>query len=150
MIQYFERNCNYDIKNFIYQIIKEEYHIDYWDEWLQEQKFNELMEYPNYFIYALDNDVLVGTCSIKKISDDTCLLGTFYVKSGYRRKGVGTYLFNKCEKYAKDYGFKKIILHVDPNFHEAISFYNNRSYIYDNYNAPVNELNYHKYFKVLF
>ena len=47
-----------------------------------------------------------------------------------------------CEDYANKY--KKIILCVDPNFKDAITFYEKRGYIFDYYDDNRKELYYYK------
>ena len=58
--------CDYDIKKFIEKIIKEDFIIYDWDEWLEKQDYNILKEDPNIFISVENNHELIGTCSIKK------------------------------------------------------------------------------------
>ena len=136
-------SCDYDIKEFVKKIIKDDFNINDWDEWLEEQDYNSLQEYPNYLVSAENND-LIGTCSIKKIDDYNCNLNTFYVKKEYRNKGIGTKLFNMCIDYVLNNNYKRIIIHVDPRFTGAKRFYENNGFILDYYDKEMNELNYHK------
>ena len=141
MIEYKVNSCKYNIKDFIKNIAINEFHIDYWDTWLEEQNYSELSIEPNILVSAEDNK-LIGICSIKELSKHECLLNSFYVKKKWRNKGIGSKLFDICYKYAEKY--KKIILVVDPNFKDAIKFYENRGFIFDYYDETRKELHYHK------
>lgn len=142
MIEYKTNSCKYDIKDFIKKIIINEFNIDYWNEWLDEQEYDKLQEEPNILISAEQDDKLVGICSIKELTSNECLLNSFYVDKSLRKKGIGTKLFKMCEDYASKY--KKIVLCVDPSFKDAINFYENRGYIFDYYDDNRKELHYHK------
>lgn len=143
MIEYKINSCNYDIKKFI-KTIANEFNINYWDKWLEEQDYNILQVKPNIFVSCEKQNELIGICSIKVISSDECYLNSFYVKNEFRNQGIGNKLYDICENYAKNNNYKKIILKVDPNFKDAINFYENRNYIFDEYKKKEKELCYHK------
>ncbi len=142
MIDYKINSCKYNIKDFIKTIAIDEFKIDYWDEWLEEQDYKSLQENPNILISAEQNNKLIGICSVKELSNDECLLNSFYVEKNSRKKGIGSKMFSMCEEYASKY--KKILLCVDPNFKDAIKFYENRNFIFDYYDDNRRELHYHK------
>ena len=136
-------SCDYDIKEFVKRIIKNDFNINDWDEWLDEQDYDSLQEKPNY-LASVNNNELIGTCSIKRIDDENCYLNTFYVKKENRNKGIGTKLFNMCMEHVLSNNYKKIIIHVDPRFTSAKRFYEKNGFILDYYDKEMNELNYHK------
>ena len=140
-MEYKINSCNYDIKEFIKKIINE-YSIDYWDEWLKEQDYGILMIKPNILVCVEESNKLIGICAVKELNKDVCIMNTFYVDKDYRKKGIGSKLFDMCEEYAKKY--KRINLCVDPNFKEAIKFYENRGYIFDYSDLDRNEIYYYK------
>ncbi len=142
MTEYKINYCKYDIKDFIKNIAINEFNIDYWNEWLEEQDYNKLQEKPNILISAEQDGKLIGICSIKELSKEECLLNSFYVEKNSRKKGIGSKMFSMCEEYASKY--KKILLCVDPNFKDAIKFYENRNFIFDYYDDNRRELHYHK------
>ena len=143
-MEYKINSCKYDIKKFISDIAINEFKIDYWDEWLEEQNYDILQELPNILISVEDNNKLIGICSIKKYNDEECYLNSFYVLKPYRNKGIGYKLFSMCEKYAKDNNYKRILLSVDPNFKKAISMYERNNYIFDHTEYDGKELWYQK------
>ena len=147
-MEYKVNSCNYDIKEFIKKI-KEEFEIDYWDEWLEEQDYDLLKINPNMLFSCEDNNKLIGICSIKYIDNNKCYLNSFYVDKDYRNKGIGEHLYNLCEKYAKDNNLKEIDLVVDPHFEDAIKFYEKRNYIFDEYDDERKELHYHKILEII-
>ena len=142
MIEYKINSCKYNIKDFIKDIAINEFNIDYWNDWLEEQEYDILQEEPNFLASAEQDGKLIGICSIKELSKDECLLNSFYVEKKSRNQGIGSKLFNMCEDYAKKYN--KILIIVDPKFKDAIKFYEKRNYIFDNYNDNRKELYYHK------
>ena len=144
MIEYKTNSCEYDIKDFIKQIIVNEFSIDYWDEWLEEQDYESLKVMPNIFVSCEKQNRLIGICSIKVISSNECYLNSFYVLKEFRNKGIGTQLYNMCENYAREKGFKGINLIVDPHFKEAIKFYEKINYVFDKYDSKEIEIHYHK------
>ena len=131
MIEYKINSCKYNIKDFIKDIAINEFNINYWNEWLEEQEYNILQEEPNILISAEQDDKLIGICSIKELSKDDCLLNSFYLEKKSRNKGIGSKIFNMCEDYTSKY--EKIVLCVDPKFKDAITFYEKRNYIFDYY-----------------
>ena len=145
MIEYKINSCKYDIKDFIKIIALNEFNIDYWNEWLEKQNYDELSIKPNILVSAEEDNKLLGICSIKELSKDECLLNSFYVKKFYRNKGIGSKLFNICEDHASKY--KKIVLCADPNFKDAILFDKKRNYIFDYYDDNRKELHYHRNIK---
>lgn len=142
MIEYKINSCKYNIKDFIKKIAINEFNIDYWDKWLEKQNYDLLSVKPNVLVSAEDNNKLIGICSIKELSNDECLLNSFYVEKSYRYRGIGSKLFSMCEDYASKY--KRIVLCVDPNFKNAIKFYENRNYIFDYFDEDRKELHYYK------
>ena len=84
MIKYKINSCKYNIKDFIKDIVINEFNIDYWDEWFEKQEYNRLQEKPNILISAEQGDKLIGICSIKELSKDECLLNSFYVEKNSR------------------------------------------------------------------
>lgn len=143
MIDYKINSCKYNIKDFIKTIAIDEFKIDYWDEWLEEQDYKILQENPNILISAEQNNKLIGICSVKELSNDECLLNSFYVEKSLRNKGIGSKIFNMCEDYANN-KYKRITICVDPNFKDAITFYEKRGYIFDYYDDDRKELHYYK------
>ena len=94
-----------------------------------------------------DNNNLVGVGAVKIINNEECCFNTFYVKSNYRNKGIGSKIFDICMKYIERNGYKKIILSIDPNFEVAKRMYERNGFILDYYNEERRELNYYKYIK---
>ncbi len=142
MIEYKINSCKHNIKDFIKDIVINEFNINDWNEWFEEQEYDKLQQKPNYLVSAEKDDTLIGICSVKELSKDECLINSFYVKKSSRKNGIGSTLFKMCEDYANKY--KIITLCTDANFKDAIKFYENRNYIFDYFDNSRNELYYHK------
>lgn len=145
MLEYKVNSCEYDIRDFIKKIAIEEYHLEYWKDWLDSQQYDELKNLPNLLISVEDDKRLVGICSIKEVTSDECCLNSFYIDKAYRNRGIGSIVFRTCEYYAKKF-YKKIVLCTDPVFDGAIHFYEKRKFIFDYYDEERRELHYYKEF----
>ena len=75
------------------------------------------------FLAALDDDRLIGTGAIRKISGDIAELKRIWLLDKYQGQGIGfqlaTFLFN----FAGDQGYQYIRLQTSPQQKRAIAFY---------------------------
>ena len=137
--------CKYNIKEFIKNIICEEFKIDYWEEWLEEQDYNALQKEPNILISVEDKNSLIGICGVKIINKDECYFNSFYIRKDYRNQKIGTKIFDMCMQYVINNKYKKAFLTVDPKFLIAIKFYEKNGFIFDYFDKKRQELYYYKY-----
>ncbi len=105
-----------------YKGIKENIDVD---EALEELRYYVSKQYP---IYAIsDNGKYIGYC-VCRIEDHVVWLESLYVRPEYRRKGVGTMLFEKAEALAKENGNDTLYQYVHPNNGKMISFLAHKGY----------------------
>ena len=77
------------------------------------------------------NDV-IAFLSIEVYRDEGFIyLDDLSVAEGYRNKGIGTTLIHTAEKYAKEIGITKIVLHVEKTNEDAYRFYSRLGYSED-------------------
>lgn len=81
-----------------------------------------------YPVYALsDNGRYIGYI-VCRVDDDVVWLESIYVRPEYRRKGVGTILFDKAQNVAEEYGNSTLYLYVHPNNDTMLDFLKNKGY----------------------
>lgn len=76
-------------------------------------------------VVEIDKEV-VGFLFYKKKGKDSWLMGKVAVSKNYRRKGIGSKLFNYAVKKAKKEGVEKFIYRVRTNNKQAIKMYKQR------------------------
>ncbi len=81
------------------------------DEQGFDDEFDEIDELCSHAIAYLD-DLAIGTCRFYEQSPKTYFLGRVAVKKAYRKKNYGRDMLCDVEKYIKNAGGEKIILHA--------------------------------------
>lgn len=62
------------------------------------------------FWLAVEEGKLLGTIALMNYGNNNAVMKKFFVRSEYRRKKVGYALYQMLIKYAKDKGFRQILL----------------------------------------
>lgn len=75
------------------------------------------------FWVAVENGKVLGTVAIREIGKDTAKLNRMFVLTQYHGKGVGPALLQYAIEFAKQQGFKEIILNTHHLMHRAHRFY---------------------------
>lgn len=75
------------------------------------------------FYIMLNNNTLVGTVAIKKITNEEAELKRLYLNQKYRNQGLGFKLMNLAISFAKTNNFKKITLNTNIKQTKAIELY---------------------------
>lgn len=121
------------VKDFLIKIAINEFGFKEWKNYFIEAKFlNINIERENFWVAIDENGKIIGTIGIMTdINDNTAKLHSLYVKKEYRKKGIATSLYNLSEKFARNKGYKVIILHTYTIFEEAIKFYQRRGFKVD-------------------
>ena len=71
-------------------------------------------------------DKIVGTLNLEPIDDTTFLLRQFAVDGSMQGTGIGTKMMDFTHKYAREHGYRKIIMHARET---ALNFYKKNGYI---------------------
>ena len=134
----------YNIEEFLFNMIKICYGLDYVPEYHKDIKnLDEYYVQPekNCFLFAIDsdNDKLIGTCGIRgydknyDIKDryynptDTASIWRLFVDIDYRHNGIATRLLEEIEQFCKEH-YKEIYLHTQKDSYGALPFWLNRDY----------------------
>lgn len=92
-----------------------------------KKEFFEYLE-KNYPIYvAIEDSKMVGYI-VCRVEDGVVWAESLYVLPEYRRRGIGTALYEKAEELAEDLGEDTVYNWVHPNNDVIISFLKNRGY----------------------
>ena len=77
------------------------------------------------FYVVLDEDKIVGSGAIKKFDDETCELKRMWLLKPYIGHGYGLAMANKLFEFAKNHGYKRVVLDVySPETQQkAVTFY---------------------------
>ena len=105
--------------------------------------YNKGMEYYGRFNYVdgdheavvvYDDGKPVGCGCLRKHDTDTAEVKRMYVLPSERKKGVASLVLNELEKFAKELGYKKVILETGRSLTNAVNLYQKHRYeVMDNY-----------------
>lgn len=104
-------------------------------ETVQERLKQQKQDQAEFLVLEKDGKIIsfvVLKWSGKKTHPEYPDMGDLFTRETERGKGFGTLLVKECEKRAKEKGFKKIGLCVNPTLNpQAKSFYENLGYKHD-------------------
>jgi len=114
-------------------LLDKDYYMSFGEIALKYRQYNTLIEISDFFITYYNNAPVACGC-IKKFSDDTAELKRIFVLQEYRRMNIATDMVNRCERLAKEKGFKFVTLETGVEMLEAIALYKKLGYeLIDNY-----------------
>jgi ribosomal protein S18 acetylase RimI-like enzyme len=94
---------------------------------LHFQEFEkELAEFPGEYaplLLAMHDEQLAGCVALRKISEGVCEMKRLYVRSQFRKNGIGGNLAKAVIKEAREIGYKHMRLDTVPFMKEAIRLY---------------------------
>ena len=110
---------------------------DYLDKAYNKEQLKSELDNPNsefYFLYDKTNlagylKVNVNQAQIEAIQEDAIEIERIYIKSNFKRKGLGKMLIYKVVKLAEEYQKTAIWLGVWEKNFEAIAFYQNLGFV---------------------
>ncbi|MBC8569372.1 GNAT family N-acetyltransferase [Zongyangia hominis] len=77
----------------------------------------------------MEGEEIVGTAAVRALGDEVCELKLMYVLPRCQKKGWGALLYAKAEEYARDRGFRKMLLDTLSESRDAIAFYHKRGFV---------------------
>lgn len=86
-------------------------------------KIPEVYSGKGRFWVAVENDKVIGTVAIRDVGKDTAKLNRMFVLKEHHGKGVGQKLLDQAISFAKEHGFKEVILNTHLNMNRAHHFY---------------------------
>ena len=125
----YEDKYKREIIDFVEEIAIGEYGFLEWKEDLENFDFEPYKQEGNRFWIILDkNNKIIGTCAGLRKTHDIIKFNTFYVDKNFRSSGLGAILYKEFIEYAKEQGYKTIILGTCERLNLAIRFYEKRGF----------------------
>ena len=93
-----------------------------------EEEFDEHDTPETKYIVAIDNFLPVATCRMFPIDDSQMMFGRIVVLPDYRHRGLGTQVVQAAELWAKELGYKKVVVESRDN---KVKFYESMGYAGD-------------------
>lgn len=103
------------------------------EQWFDETgEFDDLNHLESYyfnhygtFLVIVDDEKVVGTGSIKCLSEDICELKRMWILRAYRAQGWGKVIAEELLRFAKETGYARVRLEAydPPKQERAIAFY---------------------------
>lgn len=135
----------YEIKKFLFHMIKTCYNSDYVPEYhydiIDLEKYYINPEKSNFFIAVdTDKDEVIGTSAIRNYDkdyeikghtyskEDTASIYRVFVNSNYRHSKIGTKLVEKIEEFCESVNYNKIYLHTQKDSYGALAFWKHNNY----------------------
>lgn len=85
---------------------------------------SEVYQTPNgNFWVAVEGDEVVGTIALKDSGEKEGCLKRLYIRKNLRRQGLGSKLLDVLLKFAKEKGYKRIVLSTYEDMDSANNFY---------------------------
>ena len=85
--------------------------------------YNDIGKEFDRFWCLLDDKDVVGTVAIKRIDDATAEMKALYLSSELRGRGFGYKLLDTAVCYAKDRGYKRVVLDSMSAYKDALKLY---------------------------
>jgi len=135
----------YNVKNFLFKLIQEEFGYGYIPEYHQDIKNLEnfyLIPTRNNFFLAIHQETqkLIGTIGIRPYDRDFPQFRNFYnpkntasiwrvfVAKPWRRTGVASALVRKAEDFCREKGYQKVYLHTHKTVNGSLDFWISNGY----------------------
>ena len=135
----------YDVKNFLFRMIKTCYGIDYIPKYhydIINLEHYYLNPTTSTFLIAIDTDknTLIGTSAIRAYDKNYKLINKHYTKETtasiyrvfvepkYRRCKIASQMIKKIENFCQIHGYQEIYLHTQEKSHGALPFWLNNNY----------------------
>lgn len=93
-------------------------------EYVQYNKLDDIHD----VVVAYDNDIPVGSASLKKYDDECAEVKRVFVKKEYRGRGISNNLMKVLEERAREKGFKYFILESGEPLVSAMALYRKIGY----------------------
>lgn len=89
----------------------------------------EILDKGGKIFFALDDDKIIGTVSLLKISNEEYALAKMAVTENYKSVGIGKMLMEYCIEEAKKLNAKKLTLYSNTKLEAAIHVYRKYGFV---------------------
>ena len=91
--------------------------------------YNEIPSYFDLFLCLVDDGVVKGSAGIRRVSGDTAELKALYVSGELRGLGYGYKLLDAAVVFARDAGYKKVVLDSMTQYVDARRLYDRYGFV---------------------
>ena len=135
----------YDVKKFVFKMIKDSYGLDYVPEYhydvvnMDEYYINP--QRSNLFIAVSEDDQLIGTAAVREYdknyiipdrtynNESTASIYRLFVDPDYRHNKIASNMLKSIEDFCKKEDYNEIYLHTQRDSYGALPFWLNRGYV---------------------
>jgi len=135
----------YGVKNFLFEIINDEFGYGYVPEYhndITNMEDHYIKSDKSIFLLAFlkNTDILIGTIGIRAYDKDynifkgiynaenTASIWRAFIDKRWRRNGVGSKLISTAEEFCKNKGYKNIYLHTQKIVEGSLEFWLSKGY----------------------
>lgn len=119
----FESSLSSVFRDLNLQWLEEYFYVEPHDRELLEHCEQVIVNKGGYIFFYQNNQGILGTFALIKISDDTFELGKMAVKPSERGKGIGQKMMQFCLDFSQGKGWKKLILYSNTSLENSIHIY---------------------------
>jgi DNA-binding MarR family transcriptional regulator/N-acetylglutamate synthase-like GNAT family acetyltransferase len=112
-----------DFKSLNYKWLKKYFKVEKVDEQILSHPEKEILQHGGQLFFAKENNLIVGTCAVKKISPRTFELTKMAVKENSQGKQIGKKLGLAVIAFAKKNDAKEIVLESSRKLESAMALY---------------------------
>ena len=110
-------------KRLNYEWLEKYFEVEEADKILLEHPETEIIAKGGKIFFAKVGEQIAGTVGICKVNSSSCELTKMAVSENFQGKKVGKKLLNTALDYAKNEGYRKIVLFTSPKLEKAVSLY---------------------------
>jgi GNAT superfamily N-acetyltransferase len=95
------------------------------------KEFDVTKDYIKYIVTETlgEEGKIIGTMALRKIDNQTVRLKRMYVRPEYQGQGIAQKMLDNLVKFAKEKGYKRMLLHTYPIMERAMKFYKRNGFV---------------------
>ena len=119
----FESSLSHVFRDLNIQWLEEFFYVEPHDRELLENCEQVIINKGGHIFFYQENELILGTFALIKISEDTYELGKMAVKQSERGKGIGQKMLQFCLDFSQNQGWTKLILYSNTSLDNSIHVY---------------------------
>ena len=119
----FESSLSTVFRDLNLQWLEHFFYVEPHDRELLENCEEVIINKGGFIFFYQVNDHIIGTFALIKVTEGTYELGKMAVNNNYRGKGIGQKMMQFCLKFARQAGWKKLILYSNTSLENSIHIY---------------------------
>lgn len=119
----FESSFSHVFRDLNIEWLEEFFYVEPHDRELLEKCEQVIINKGGHIFFYKENESILGTFALIKISEDTYELGKMAVKQSERGKGIGQKMLQYCLNFSQNQGWTKLILYSNTSLDNSIHIY---------------------------